>query len=73
MCGEHYRKVVESALDSAGLSEAISQLGYFFRKEALAAMQWQFSSEKAREIQVPILVVEGANGRSEGELSRPGD
>jgi pimeloyl-ACP methyl ester carboxylesterase len=70
VCGERYREVIESALGSSGLSEAISQSSYFFRDEIPAAMKWQFTPECARNIQAPTLVVEGAAGRSEGDLSR---
>jgi pimeloyl-ACP methyl ester carboxylesterase len=70
VCGERYRRVFEGALGSTGLAQAVLQSGYFFRDEVSAAMQWQFSSEDARGIKSPILIIEGEAGRLEGLLSR---
>lgn len=70
VCGKEYRHVIKSALGENGYSQAVAQSKYFFQEEVPAAMQWQFSDEKAATVRQPVLVIEGAAGRDEGPLSQ---
>jgi pimeloyl-ACP methyl ester carboxylesterase len=70
VCGEAYREVIERQLGRPGYEQALRESTFFFRDEARAAMQWQFSPADASRIQQPVLILEGAEGRKQGPFSK---
>jgi len=69
VCGDAYREVIERQLGRRGYEQALKESIFFFRDEARAAMQWQFSPDDASRIRQPVLILEGAEGRKQGPFS----
>ena len=69
VCGDAYRDVIERQLGRNGYEQALRESIFFFRDEARAAMQWQFSPADASRIRQPVLILEGAEGRKQGPFS----
>lgn len=68
--GAEYRAVIERSLGSGALDQAHQESRFFFGQEVPAAMQWAFAPAQASQLNLPVLVVEGAAGREAGPLSR---
>jgi pimeloyl-ACP methyl ester carboxylesterase len=70
VCGEHYRDVLRRSLGEDAHADVLRESPFFFKDEIPACMQWQFGTADAECVTLPVLVVEGAEGRRTGDLSR---
>jgi pimeloyl-ACP methyl ester carboxylesterase len=70
VCGTDYRTVLDRALGPSVYGDVLREADFFFRDEIPACIQWQFGTADAARVISPVLVVEGAEGRRTGFLSR---
>jgi pimeloyl-ACP methyl ester carboxylesterase len=70
VCGADYREVIDRSLGGQSHADVLREAPFFFRDEIPACMHWEFGTADAARVSVPVMVVEGAEGRRSGDLSR---
>jgi pimeloyl-ACP methyl ester carboxylesterase len=70
ICGSDYRQVIDRTLGPSAHADVLKESLFFFKDEIPSSMQWQFAAADAAGVTVPVLLVEGAEGRRMGNLSQ---
>jgi pimeloyl-ACP methyl ester carboxylesterase len=60
VCGSNYRARIEAALPAGAFEQAVADADHFFRQELPALEAWRFGAEEAARIEMPVLIVAGA-------------
>ncbi len=60
VCGADYRAWIERALPPGAFEQAVVDADHFFRQELPVLGAWRFGAQEAARIEVPVLVVAGA-------------